>query len=271
MTFTIADSETRKISVADRKGREVSLIVTYAGGALSLDGLSFPYERRWGRGSVYADASTSGALQLQGVDVFIEVRERPARFEREMPRLIVFREDPPVVLTEREPHRPPPVIIKEDRPKPPPVVDRGRDNYTSPPVRHTTPPPPVRQPDAPPPVRQPVPPPVERQTAQPVAERTPRNVEVALLSGELKVRGRKLQVEPAALRLAEGESRELPVKAGDETVMLSLHYRNGELLVEGAPERRRKAVQAFRFEKEWKGGKVYRFALRGRCSWRMWN
>lgn len=237
LTFTIADGETRKISVADRKGREVDLTVTYAGGALTLDGVRFPYDRRWGRGALYADTGTAGALALQGVDVFIEVHDRSSRFERELPRLVILREEPPMVIREKEPPKPPAVIIRQkDGPKPPPVAGREKEK--------PTPPPPVRQ------------------TAPPVAE-SPRTVAVALLSGELKVRGQKQQVEPSALRVADGESRELPVKAGGETRTLLLLYRNGELFIGGTPGKGRDAVR-LHFEKEWKGGKVYRFALKGR-------
>ena len=108
LTFTIADGETRKI-VADRKGREVELTVTYAGGALNLEGLRFPYDRRWGKGALYTDTATSGPLALQRVDVFIEVHHRSSRFERELPRLVI-REEPPVVIRENEPPRPPPPV-----------------------------------------------------------------------------------------------------------------------------------------------------------------
>jgi len=66
ITFTIADGETREIGVADRKGREVAVTVTYTGGALSLDGIRFPYDRSWGRGALYTDTGTSGALELRG-------------------------------------------------------------------------------------------------------------------------------------------------------------------------------------------------------------
>ena len=95
LTFTIADGETRKIAVADEKGREVDLPVTYAGGALTVEGLRFPYDRSWGRGRLYPDTGTAGALELRGVDVYISVHDRSTRFERERPRMVVIREEPP--------------------------------------------------------------------------------------------------------------------------------------------------------------------------------
>jgi hypothetical protein len=242
ITFTIADGEVREISVADRTGREVALTVTYTGGALSLDGIRFPYDRSWGRGALYTDTGTSGALELRGVDVFVEVHNRSSRHERELPRLVIIREEvPPVaVIREKEAPKPPPTIIREkEAPKPPPVV--------------------VREMEAP------KPPPPMRQPAPLVAERPPRILEVVLLSGEMKVRGQNQHVERVALRLAEGESRNLAVKSGGETGNLSLHYRNGELFIDGGPARGREAVR-LPYEKEWKTGKVYRFALKGKVA-----
>ncbi|MBP1728507.1 MAG: hypothetical protein H6Q56_880 [Deltaproteobacteria bacterium] len=227
ITFTIADGETLDIGVADRKGREVPLLVTYAGGALSLDGIRFPYNRHWGRGKLYADTDTPGELELRGADVFIEIHDRSSRYERQLPRLVIIREEPPppvVVIRERDHHRPPPVIVPEkDKPKPPPV----------------------------------------RQPEPPAAARPPRTVEVVLLAGEMKVRGQNQQVERVTLRLAEGESRTLAVKAGSGTGTLSLRYRNGELFVDGSPAKGRAAVR-LPFEKEWQSGKVYRFDLKGK-------
>ncbi|MBU5638960.1 hypothetical protein KOM00_19760 [Geomonas sp. Red69] len=232
LTFTIADGETRRIGVADRKGREVELTVTYAGGALTFEGLRFPYDRRWGKGELYTDTGTSGPLALRGVDVFIKVHDRSSRFEREVPRLVIIREEPPVVIRERERSTPPPtIIVEKERPKPPPVTP--------------VPPPPVRQP-------------ATQSTAHP-----PRSVAVALLSGELKVQGKKQQVEPSTLRIAEGESRELTVKSGNETRTVSLRYLNGELFIDGTPGKGRNDIR-LRFEKDWKAGKVYRFDLKGK-------
>ena len=240
ITFTIAEGEALDIGVADRKGREVPLLVTYAGGALSLDGIRFPYNRHWGRGKLYTDTDTPGELELRGADVFIEIHDRSSRHERELPRLVIIREEPPppvVVIRERDHHRPPPVIVPaKDKPKPPPVTVREQD------------------PPKPPPVRQPEP---------PVAARPPRTVEVVLLAGEMKVRGQNQQVERVTLRLAEGESRTLAVKAGSGTGTLSLRYRNGELFVDGSPAKGRAAVR-LPFEKEWQSGKVYRFDLKGK-------
>jgi hypothetical protein len=226
VTFTIADGETRKIGVADRQGRVFDLIVTYAGGALTLEGARFPYEQSWGRGRLYANTGTSGAHELRGVDLFIEVHERSTRFEREPSRLVVIREpEPPVVIKEREPPKPPPVVVRE----------------------HVTPRPPVRPP------------------APPVAELPPRSVEVALLSGEMKVHGQKRQLERIVLRLTEGESRDLPVKAGDEIRTLSFHYHNGELSIEGTPGKGRDVLR-LAYEKEWKNGKTYRVDLKGKVQ-----
>ncbi|MBJ6751061.1 hypothetical protein [Geomonas anaerohicana] len=258
LTFTIADGETRTIGVADRKGREAELTVTYAGGALSFEGLRFPYDRRWGRGELYTDTGTSGPLALRGVDVFIQVHDRSSRFDREMPRLIIVREEPPVVIRERERERererstpPPAIIVEKDRPKPQPVTP--------------VPPPPVRQPAPPPPVRQPASQPPVGQPASQAAVHPPRTVAVALLSGELKVRGKTQQVEQSALRIAEGESRELLVKSGTETRTISVQYRNGELLINEPPAKGRNDIR-LRFEKDWKTGKIYRFDLKGRTG-----
>jgi hypothetical protein len=115
-TFTIADGETLNVDVVDRKGREGALKATYAGGALILDGIRFPYDRGWGRGRIYADSGTSGAVGLRGADVFIEVHSRSTRYDRAQPRLVLTREEPP------PPHRPAPVVVVEkEKPKPPPV------------------------------------------------------------------------------------------------------------------------------------------------------
>jgi hypothetical protein len=251
ITFTIADGETREIGVADRKGREVPLVVTYAGGALSLDGINFPYDRSWGRGRLYGETGTSGALELRGVDVFIEVHSRSSRYDRELPRLVIIREEPPpLVIREKEPPRPSPVIVKEKEKPKPPLLNRGKDEPKPPPVvgRETEP--------HKPPVRQPGP---------PTADRPPRTLEVVLLAGEMKVRGQNQQMERVTLRLTEGESRNVAVKAGSGTGNLSLNYRNGELFIDGTPGRGRDAVR-LPFEKEWKAGKVYRFDLKGRVA-----
>ena len=249
MTFTIADGETRKIAVADRKGREVDLAVTYAGGALSLDGVRFPYDRSWGRGALYTNTGTSGALELRGVDVFIEVHDRSSRFERDLPRLVIIREEPPEVIKEREAVRHPPVVIQErEAPKPPPVAVRERE-VPRPPANVAR----DKEPPRPP----------ARQPAPPAVEGPPRTVEIVLLSGEMKVRGQKQQLERSALRIAEGESRELKVKAGNETRTLRLHYSKGELSIDGTPGRGRDGVR-LPFEKEWRTGKVYRFDLKGK-------
>jgi hypothetical protein len=77
------------------------------------------------------------------------------------------------------------------------------------------------------------------------------------------MRGRSQPLERTALRLAEGESRELALKVGAERRSLSLAYRKGELSIDGTPGRGRDGVR-FHFEKEWKTGKVYRLELGGR-------
>jgi hypothetical protein len=225
ITFTIADGETRNIGVADRKGREVLLVVTYVGGALSLDGIRFPYDRSWGKGRLYAGTGTSGPLQLRGVDVFIEVHSRSLRHERELPRLVIVREEPPqMVVREKETVRPPPVAVTE-------------------PVKQTSPP--------------------GRQSAPAAVETPPRSVEVVLLSGEMRVRGRNQPVEPVTLRLVEGETRKLTLKADGEAKDLSLRYRKGELFIDNGRAKGRDALH-LPFEKEWKTGRFYRFDLRGK-------
>ena len=96
-----------------------------------------------------------------------------------------------------------------------------------------------------------------------VAGQAPRLMEVALLSGEMKVRGRNLKLERTALRIAEGESRELTVSAGGDKATIYVQYRNGELIFDGNPGRGRDAVR-FPSTGEWQLGKEYRFALKGR-------
>lgn len=236
LTFTIADGETRKIAVVDRQGRPLELTVNYAGGSLALEGVRFPYDSSWGRGRRYADIATSGALELRGVDLFIEVRSRSSRIEREYIRLTVIRDPEPAI------------VIREKAPLPP-IVNRGREL-----------PPPVVVRDPVPP--QPLPP---RSPAPPVAERSPRSVEVVLLGGELKARGRVQKLERVALRLADGESRDLSVRVGDGAHTISFHYRDGELYIDGTPGRGHDGVR-LHYEKEWWGGKVYRVALKGRVA-----
>ncbi|WP_224983346.1 hypothetical protein [Geomonas agri] len=252
LTFTIADGETRRIGVADHKGRAVDFTVTYAGGALTFEGLRFPYERRWARGELYTDTGTSGPLALRGVDVFVQVHDRSSRFEREVPRLVIRRDEPPVVIRERERPAPPPtIIVEKERPKPQPVTPASPA-----PVRQTATQAPVGQPSNQAPVRQP---------AAPATVRPPRTVAVALLAGELKVQGKKQQVEQATVRIAEGESRELTVKSGAETRTISLHYQNGEVFINGTPGKGRSDMR-LRFDKDWKTGKLYRFDLKGKVS-----
>lgn len=260
ITFTIADGETVKIGVSDGRGRGADLVVSYGGGALSLDGSRFPYERRWGRGTVYADTGTRGALDLRGVDLFVEVRDRSSRHERELPRLAVIREEaPPVVIREKEHRRSPQVIPREEeKPKSPPLAVREPPG---------TPPATVRNPPKTPPVvvREPVKPPPGQPVSSPAVEGPPRTLEVFLLSGEMKVRGQNQNVERAALRISEGESLSLTVKAGAETRTISLRYAKGELFIDPGPARGRDVVR-LPFEKEWKTGKVYRFGLKGRAA-----
>ena len=223
VTFTIADGETRQIAVADPQGRVVDLSASYAGGALSLEGVRFPYDRSWGRGRMYADTGTNGAVQLRGVDVFIEVRDRSTRSERERLRLVVVREpDPPPVVRPPEAPKPPPVVVREKEPPRPPV----------------------------------------RQAAPPVVDRPPHSVEINLLSGEMKVRGEKRQLEKVAFRMTEGESRDLELKIGGERHKVSFLYRNGELLIDGTPGRGNDAVR-LAYEKGWQAGRVYRIDLKG--------
>jgi hypothetical protein len=240
ITFAIADDETRRIGISDRKGREVEFSVTYAGGALSLDGIRFPYDRSWSRGRLYSATGTSGPLQLRGVDVFIEVHERSSRHERELSRLFLIREEePPVAVREKEAHKPPPVIVREKEvPKSPSVVPREKE------------------------VAKPLPP--VHQPAPAVVASPPRSVEVTLLSGEMKIRsGQSRPLEPAVLRLTEGERRNLTVKAGGATRIISIQYRKGELLIDGGGVRGGEGAR-IAFEKEWKAGKTYHLTLKGR-------
>lgn len=252
VTFTIADGETRRVSVVDLQGRVQDLAVTYAGGALSLEGSRFSYDKSWGRGRLYANTGIPGMLELRGVDLFIEVHERSGRFEREQPRLVVIREPEPPVVREREHPKPPPVIVREkDHPRPPPVVIRETEPPKPPPAV-------VRGRDVPKP-------PSVRQPEPPATARPPRSVEIVLLAGEMKVRGQRQPLERAVVRLAEGESRELALKGGGESRIISLHYANGELYIDGTPGRGRDAVR-LAFEKEWRNGKVYRVDLKGKAQ-----
>jgi len=153
--------------------------------------------------------------------------------------------------TESPRQRPPPPLTGDTgHPRPPPPLAGGRDR--------PPPPPPVGRESEParPPLRPPAPPAVER---------VPRSVEIVILSGEMKVRGKAQQLERVSIRMTEGESRELSVKAGGETRNLSLHYGNGELSIDGTPGRGRDAVR-LAYEKEWRSGKVYRVALKGRVQ-----
>jgi len=223
LTFTIADGETRRIGVADLQGRVVELTVTYAGGALSLERVRFPYDRSWGRGRLYAHTSTAGSRELRDVDLFIEVHDRSSRHDREPSRLVVIREPDPPLIREKEHPKPPPVVVRErEHPKPPPVI----------------PPKP------------------------PLTDLAPRSVEVALLSGEIKVRGRMQALERVAFRINDGEKREVVLRGGDEKRAVTFSYGNGELFIDGTPGRGRDS-QRLVYEKEWKGGKVYRLSLKG--------
>ena len=162
--------------MADLQGRVVDLIVTYAGGALSLEGVRFPYDRSWGRGRLYADTGTSGARELRDVDVFIEVHDRsvPLRAGTLPPDSSSGKPEPPVVIRERETPKPPPVVIRPNEPPTPPVV----------------------------------------RPAPPAADRPPRGVEIVLLAGSMRVRGQSPAAGAVVIRMTEGESRELTVKAG---------------------------------------------------------
>jgi hypothetical protein len=156
------------------------------------------------------------------VEVFIEVRDRSSRFEREQPRLVVREPDPLPVVRPPEHPKPPPVIVKEKDPPRPPV----------------------------------------RPSAPPAVDRPPRSVEISLLSGEMKVRGEKRQLEKVAFHMTEGESRDLELKIGGERHKVSFLYRNGELLIDGTPGRGNDAVR-LTYERGWQTGKVYRIDLKG--------
>ena len=107
-------------------------------------------------------------------------------------------------------------------------------------------------------VQQPAP-----RPAPPAADRPPHSLEIVILSGELKEQGQNPRLERATLRLAEGESRTLPLRAGKKTIYLAIQYRNGELFIDGTRDKGRDQMRLF-FEKEWKTGKTYRFDLKGR-------
>lgn len=235
LTFTIADGESVAIDVVNRRGRDGNLTAIYADGEFSLGRTRFPYDRSWGRGRVYASIDTAGAPELHNADVFVEVHDRSTRLEREPPRLVIIREQ-----------EPPPVIIRE-RVEPPPVVrEREPHHPLSPAVRmHEPPAPPVRPPEA------------------PAALRPPRSIEVTLLSGEMKVRGRKQFLEKTSLRLRDGESRTLTVNIGSEQRTLSVQYSNGVLQIDGTPGRGHDGLR-LGFEREWHTGKIYRTGLKGR-------
>jgi hypothetical protein len=221
LTFTIAEGESRRIAVADLQGRVVDMVVTYAGGALSLEGARFPYDRSWARGRLYSDIDITGAMQLRDVDVFIEVQGRSSRFDREPPRLVALREpEPVVVIREREHPKAPPAVIKDREPPRPPVVP-------------------------------------------PAAVSPPAIVEVVLLTGELKLHGRMQPLDRISLRIADGESRDLVVKAGGESRTITFFYDRGDLYIDGTPGKGRYA-ERISYDKEWRGGKVYRLNMKGK-------
>jgi hypothetical protein len=97
----------------------------------------------------------------------------------------------------------------------------------------------------------------------PVAEQFPKIVEVLLLDGERDQRRHRQKLERKALRLAEGESRELEVQTEGEKRTLLLHYRNGELLIDLNPGKKQDAMH-FPFEKDWRKGKGYKVSLPGK-------
>ena len=109
------------------------------------------------------------------------------------------------------------------------------------------------------------PPEAHRPPAPPVVDRPPRSIDVTLLSGELMERGQRQRLERISIRMTDGEERDLSVKAGPDSRIISLRYRNGELLLDGSPGRGNDAVR-LKFEKEWQGGKVYRVNLKGRVQ-----
>lgn len=244
ITFTLADGESREIGIADRKGRETDLVATYAGGSLVLDGIRFPYERSWGGGTLYTDTGTSGPLQLKGVDVFVEIIAQHARHDRDTPRIFIIREEePPVVIVERE--RKPPVVIvpeKPGRPHLPPVQPKVEKEEKR--GEHHHPP--------------------HAKEREPVNV-PPRAVEVAFLSGEMKVRGRNFPIEPFALRLAAGESNEVTLTAGKESRTVVVSYREGEVVIDGSRGKGSRDV-SLKFDRDWRKGKAYRFGIKGKTA-----
>lgn len=104
---------------------------------------------------------------------------------------------------------------------------------------------------------------MHRQPTPIVADRPPQVLEVVLLTGEMKVQGRNQRVERATLRLAEGESKSLSIRAGSKIDTLEIRYHNGVLFVDSGPGKGRDELR-LAFDTEWKAGKLYRFDLRGR-------
>jgi hypothetical protein len=228
LTFAIAEGESRRFIVAEVQGRTVDLDVSYGGGALTIEGVRFSYDRSWGRGRLYEHSDSGGELQLRNVDVFVEVHDRSSRHERESSRLVIYREPDPPPIRERDHHVAPPVIIKE---------------------REQTRPPQVIPPKPLPPKPQ-------------VVDLLPHSVEINVLAGEMKVRGRMQQLERVGFRLADGESREMTLRADGEQRVVVFYYGKGELYVDGTPGRGRDA-QKFTYEKGWRSGTVYRLVLKG--------
>jgi hypothetical protein len=122
-------------------------------------------------------------------------------------------------------------------PPPPPVQIRPHDTYKKPPVYQPPPP--------------------------PVADRMPHLLELVLLGGEMKVHGKYQPLEQVMIRIAEGESRSLPIKAWGKSESLTIRYQNGELQIDGTPGKGHDDLR-LPYDREWKSGKLYRFDLRGR-------
>lgn len=261
LTFTIAEGETRELGVADRKGRESDLTATYTKGALTIDGIRFPYERSWGKGTLYTDTGTSGPRKLRGVDVFVEIVSRSGRHDRESGCIVIVHEEEyPAPRPDREERRPPVVVFEKPRPQEQPRQPRVEMQHRGelPEKRAERPQEQPRQPKVETQHRGELP----RGEKPPVIAGPPRMVEVAFLAGEAKVRGRKTALKQQAVTLREGETREVTLTEEEER-SVTVAYRDGEITIDSNRGKGRSEV-GIKFEKDWGTGKLYRFSFKGK-------
>ncbi len=122
LTIKIADGEYRELTVTDDRGNQANLTVAYDDRALVIDGpgdtrkpstARLRYDRKWERGSFYTGISTTGPLQLRGVEVQVEVASVPNKATSIAPQ--------PQVVVIQQPAPPPPkpqvIIVKEEQPR----------------------------------------------------------------------------------------------------------------------------------------------------------